>query len=330
VPPRVSVIVPARNEQAHIGGCVRSIADQDVDGGLEVIVADGRSSDRTAELAAAAGATVVANPTGRTPDGLNAALAAARGEVVVRFDAHARMPPGYVTACVRALAEEPGAVNVGGWRQVEPTGPWGRATAAALASPLGIGNPRIWRRPSPDATRADVDTVPLGCWPARPLVALGGWDERFVRNQDFELNHRLRRAGGRVVFDPQVWSVYRPRESLRAIATQYWQYGWFKALMLRTAPDSLRPRQLAPVGLLLAAAAAALPVRAARAGRTALAVYACGLVAVGVRSGAGWRTPVVFATVHLAWGGGLTAGLVRLAAPRLVAACRAGVAGSGS
>jgi glycosyltransferase involved in cell wall biosynthesis len=316
-PPRVSVIVPARNEGPHIDACVRSILGQRVHGEIEVIVADGRSSDGTAAIASAAGATVVDNPTGRTPHGLNAALAAARGDVVVRFDAHATMPPGYVEACLRALAEEPGAVNVGGWRRVDAIGPWGRATGAALASRFGVGNPRIWRRPEAGSARVDVDTVPLGCWPASRLRAVGGWSESFLRNQDFELNHRLRSAGGRVVFDPDVWSIYRPRESLRGIASQYWQYGWFKALMLATAPESLRPRQLAPVGLLAAAALSALPIRPARAARAALVAYAVGLAAASAHSRAGWRTAVVFSTVHVAWAGGLTGGLAKVALARL-------------
>src|SRR5947199_224982 len=102
--PHVSVVVPARNEERHVSGCVRSILEQEVEGGVEVIVADGRSVDRTAELARAAGATVVANPAGTTPAGLNAALEHARGDVVVRFDAHAEMPPGYLAACLAPAA----------------------------------------------------------------------------------------------------------------------------------------------------------------------------------------------------------------------------------
>src|SRR4051794_24119544 len=211
--PRVSVIVPARNEAATIEACVRSILEQRVDRGLEVVVADGASTDDTAALARAAGATVVENARRTTPAALNAALAAARGEIIVRFDAHGRMPPGYVEASVRALDEEPDTVGVGGWILVEPAGPWGRAYGDVLGSRFGIGNARSWRRPRDGAGRSDVDTFPLGCWPAEALRAVGGWDERFLRNQDYELNYRLRRTGGRLVFDPVVWSYYRPRES---------------------------------------------------------------------------------------------------------------------
>jgi hypothetical protein len=143
------------------------------------------------------------------------------------------------------------------------------------------------------------------------LRAAGGWDEDFVRNQDFELNHRLRLNGGRVVFDPEVWSVYRPRESPSAIARQYWDYGRFKALLLAERPGSLRPRQLAPVGLLAAVLAAAVPGPSRQPARAAISLYALTIGAVAARSRAGWRTAAVLATMHLAWGAGLVAGFAR-------------------
>jgi glycosyltransferase involved in cell wall biosynthesis len=292
------VIVPARNERADVERCVRSILEQQVDGGVEVIVADGVSADGTAAAARAAGARVVRNPSRTTPAGLNTALAHARGEIIVRFDAHAEMPAGYVAACVEALERERGSTCVGGWRRVAGRGPWGRATARALSS----------RGDEP----REVDTVALGSWYARELRALGGWNERFVRNQDFELNYRLRRGGGRVVFDPRIWSVYRPRESLQAIGRQYWRYGHYKALMVTEEPRSLRPRQLAPLGLLAAAAAAVAPGPTRAAGRTALAAYGALLAAAAVGRDEGWRTAVVLATMHTAWGLGFTSAFGQL------------------
>jgi succinoglycan biosynthesis protein ExoA len=314
--PRVSVIIPARNEEGHIGACVRSILSQDVAvAGLEVIVADGCSIDGTAEAARRAGATVVANPEGSTPAGLNAALARCRGNVVVRFDAHAEMPAGYLAACLNAMDGQVGPVCVGGWRRVAGRGPWGRATAAALESPFGVGNPRLWRPPDSDAP-VEVETVALGCWSAQELRAVGGWSERFRRNQDFELNHRLRRAGGRVIFDPRIWSVYKPRESPAEIARQYWDYGRFKALMLADAPESLRPRQLAPIVLLGTLAAAALPGRMQMPARFALGAYMTTLALISARSRLGWRTGAVIALMHLTWGAGLVVGSVRLRTTR--------------
>jgi succinoglycan biosynthesis protein ExoA len=311
--PRVSVVIPARDEARHIEACIRSILAQSIEGGLEVIVADGRSTDGTGEVARAAGATVVPNEAMNTPTGLNAALASAGGEIVVRFDAHAEMPPGYVRACVRALVEERGAAAVGGWRETSADGAWGRATAAALSSRFGVGNPRLWRRPQDGCPRVDVDTVALGCWWADDLREVGGWDLRFRRNQDFELNYRLRRRGGRIVFDPAIWSIYHPRESLGALARQYWDYGRYKALLLKRAPRSLRPRQLAPVVLLATGVAALIPSRVGRPARGGLALYGAVLAAVAGRSST-WRTVPVLATMHWAWALGLVAGL--LTSPR--------------
>ena len=310
---RVSVIVPARNEASTIVPCIRSILTQEVDGGLEVVVADGRSSDDTASLARSAGASVVDNPRGITPAGLNAALASATGDVIVRFDGHSEMPSGYIAACLCALEQEAGAVGVGGWWQIEGRGPWGRATAAAVASRFGVGNPRLRRPPLPGEGRVDVDGFAYGCWPAAVLRAHRGWDERFLRNQDFELSYRMRRAGGRIVFDPAIRSIYRPRESLPAIARQYWDYGRFKALVIAASPASTRPRHLAPIALVGTAASAIVPTRLTRPSRIGIALYVGLLAAVTAASRGGWRTLPVLATIHGAWGAGATSGLVGVA-----------------
>jgi glycosyltransferase involved in cell wall biosynthesis len=308
--PRVSVVIPARDEAPYITACVRSVMAQSVDGGLEVVVVDGCSKDGTPELARAAGATVLINEKQTIPTALNKGLAAAQGEVLVRFDAHAEMPEGYIEKCLNALTEEVGATNVGGWREAHGFGPWGRAVGAALSSRLGVGNPRIWRPPGSGEIRRDVETVPLGCFPVDVLRDAGGWQEELLVNEDFELNHRLQRAGGRIVFDPAIWSVYRPRESLAAIARQYWRYGRWKAVVLAREPRSLRLRQLAPVALLATATAAVIPWPLARAARAALAHYGALLTVAAARSAAGWRTGPVLGTMHLSWAAGLSTGLL--------------------
>jgi succinoglycan biosynthesis protein ExoA len=308
---RVSVIIPARNEAAHIRRCVESVLGQLPAEELEVIVADGLSGDATAELAREAGARVVANPARLTPSGLNRALAAATGDVIVRFDAHGEMLPGYLQACLDALDEDPGAANVGGWCEPGGTGPWARATGAALASRLGVGNRRLWRRPPPGRRREAVDTVHFGCWRAQVLRDAGGWNEQYARNQDFELNLRLRRAGGRVMFDPAIGSIYYPRESFRGLVQQYWGYGVFKGKMIAEDPRSLRPRQLAPLVLLAVAALSAAPGRFGQAARVGVAGYAGLLAAVAARGRGGWRTAPALAAMHLAWGGGVASQLLR-------------------
>jgi succinoglycan biosynthesis protein ExoA len=310
-PRLVSVIVPARNEGPHIAACVRSILAQEANARLEVIVADADSEDETAARAREAGATVVRNELGGISAGLNRALAAAAGEVVVRFDAHAEMPSGYVESCLRALDEEPNVASVGGWVQTRASGPWGRATAEALESPFGVGHPLKWRRPS-GTGRRDVEHVPFGSFPTERLRAVGGWKEDLVANEDFELDYRLRQAGGRIVFDPAIWIVYRPRESLREIAVQYWRYGRAKAVVLAGAPRSIQPRQLAPPALLGALALAAAPTPLRRPARLATAAYG-GLAA---RSPGRWRTGVVLVTIHVVWGTALVSGLVGAVACR--------------
>lgn len=312
MPPRVTVLIPALDEAAHIERCVRSVLSQEVDGGLQVIVVDGRSQDGTASLAREAGATVVDNAARGIPAGLNRGLEAAQGDVIVRFDAHAEMPAGYVAACLRAIDEERDAGSVGGWREPRGRGPWGRALAAALGSPLGVGHALIWRRPAPGSGRRDVEHVPLGCFRAETLRAVGGWREELQTNEDFDLDHRLRRAGSRVVFDPEIWSVYYARESLGAIARQYWRYGRWKAAMLVSAPESLQPRQLAPPALVATVLAAGSSTRVGPAARRALVVYAGVLCAAAGRSDAGWRLAPVLATMHLSWGAGLLRGLATL------------------
>jgi succinoglycan biosynthesis protein ExoA len=309
VTPRVSVVIPALNEAAHIDRCVRSVLEQKVEGGLEVLVVDGRSADGTAQLARAAGATVLETSGRGIPASLNRGLEAARGEILIRFDAHAEMPPGYLAACVRAIDEEQNAASVGGWRDPRGRGPWGKALAAALASPLGVGHPLIWRRPAPGQGRRDVEHVPLGCFRTETLRSIGGWREGLLTNEDFELDHRLRKAGGRIVFDPEIWSVYYARESLGAIARQYWRYGRWKAVMLASAPESLQPRQLAPPALVATLLLVATPTRAAPPARSVLALYTLVLGAAAARSDAGWRLAPMLATMHVAWGAGLIRGI---------------------
>jgi succinoglycan biosynthesis protein ExoA len=307
--PRVSVVIPARNEAPHIEACVRSALAQNVDGGIEVIVVDGSSTDGTAARAREAGAIVIENPDRATTGALNRGLAAARGDIFVRFDAHAEMPPGYVAKCVRAFDEEAEVGNVAGWREVRGSGPWGRALGEALVSPFGVGHALIWRRPRAWEKRREVDHVPLGTFCVETLRDLGGWREDLLANEDFELDQRLRAAGKRILFDPAISSTYKPRESLTGIAGQYFRYGRWKAAVLADRPRSLRPRQLAPLALFAIAAAAVLPTPAVRPARAALGAYAAVVSTTAARSREGWRTGVVLATLHVAWGAGLVWGL---------------------
>ncbi len=315
-PPAVSVVLPVRNAAATIGAALHSILDQDYRGGLEVVVADGMSDDGTRQVVASLAAAdsrvrMVDNPRRTTPAGLNAAVAASSGSVVVRCDAHAELPPGYVARAVATL-ERTGADNVGGVQSAEGTGLVQRAVAFAMSSPVGVGDARFHYGGAP----GPVDTVYLGTFRRAALDRVGFFDETLVRNQDYELNYRIRRSGGIVYFDPELRVRYQPRASLAALWRQYWQYGAWKRQVVRRHPRSLRPRQLVAPAFVLGLAASAVlaftPLRgwalAAPAAYLALLVTATVLEAVRRRDAAVLLFPAAVATMHLAWGGGFLLG----------------------
>lgn len=249
-PARVSVIVPARNAVGTLERAVASALEQGLPaGGLEVVVAVGPSDDGTEELASTLASQdprvrAVDNPAGTTPAALNRAIAASTGEVVVRLDAHAVLPPGYVAVAVESLRET-GAGNVGGRQVPTAVGGFAAAVAVAMGSFLGSGGAtyRSGDRPGP------VETVYLGVFRREALEQVGGFDERLLRNQDYELNHRLREAGWDVWFDPRLEVEYWPRDSVRSLASQYQDYGRFKRHVMRMHPSSVRLRQLAPLAM---------------------------------------------------------------------------------
>ncbi len=307
--PGVSVVVPALNAPDGAPRAVRSALDQD--GVDEVVVAAGDAATRQAVQALDdPRVRVVDNPSGRTADALNAAIAATTGEVVVRLDAYAVLPEGYVDTALAALRTT-GAANVGGMQVPTAERGTARAIAAAMASPAGAGGAtyRVGGSAGP------VDTVYLGVFRRAALEQVGGFDPRFVRNQDGELNLRLRRAGHTVWFVPELAVAYTPRASLAALARQYGQYGRWRRLTARTHPGSLALRQLAPpllvVGLVLLAAVAALlgtgwPLALAVGG------YAAGLLVAAAGAVQVLRdvpvTAAALATMHLAWGTGFLLG----------------------
>ena len=322
--PYASLAIPVRNEERSIESCLAGVLAQDYPRDrFEVLVVDGRSSDRTRELVEqiAAGADVpvrlLDNPNGTTPAGLNRALAAARGEFFVRVDGHSVPASGYVRRCVEQ-AVALGAALAGGW--VEPVGTtaFGRAVAAAFASPFSMGNAASWR--APDAPR-EVASVPCGAYRSDVLRRVGGFDEEQLANQDYELNYRIRRDGGTVWILPDVSFQYEPRDSLRRLARQFVRYGYYKARTMVKHPQSVRPRHLVPAALIVGGVALALAAPfstgAALVLGAAIVLYLLGLAAASLRAAraldaaAAVRLPLVFAAMHLCWGAGSIAGLVR-------------------
>ncbi len=311
--PDVAVVVPVRNEERHLRGAVEAVLEQAYPGRVEVCLAVGPSGDRTelvaSELAAAhPQVRVVANPSGRTPAALNAAIRATAGEVVARVDGHAALSPGYLRRAVETL-KRTGAANVGGIQRAEGTTAFERAVAVAMTSRFGAGGARF----HVGGTEGPTDTVYLGVFRRDALEQAGLFDETLVRNQDYELNIRLRDAGGVVWFDPELWVAYRPRSDLRSLARQYFEYGTWKRHVLRRHPGSLKARQAIPA---LTTAAIAASLAAAPFARVALAVpgtYAAAVVVSSLagargRAGTAARLVAIYPTMHLAWGTGFWLG----------------------
>ena len=316
--PSVSVVMPVLNEERHLADAVRHILAQDYPGDLELVIALGPSADRTDEIAAALVTAdprvrTVANPTGRTPSALNAAIGASTHEIVVRVDGHGLLTPGYIRTAVRLLAET-GAENVGGVMHAEGQTVFERAVAVAMTSKLGVGNAKFHTGGQP----GPAETVYLGVFRRAVLEKLGGYDEAFIRAQDWELNHRLRQAGGLIYFSPELRVTYRPRPNIRALAKQYYHYGRWRRVVMRTHAGTASARYLAPPAALLAVAAGTvLGLIAAATGIGWLALgwiipagYLAGTVAGSVREGRGQpgpvraRLPLVLATMHFSWGWG--------------------------
>lgn len=244
--PPVSVILPILNEEQHLKGAVLSILSQDYQGQFEIVLAVGPSKDRTQEIADElhaldARVVVIENPSGRTAAGLNLALKAATGSVIVRVDGHAQIPQNYISLAVEILLET-GAVNVGGVMAAEGQTGFEKAVAGAMRSPLGVGASRFHT----GGEAGEVDTVYLGVFRKDALIAIGGFDERFTRAQDWELNFRLRGNGGKIYFDPRLLVTYRPRPTIPALAKQYFEYGRWRRVVSRRHKGTINYRYLAP------------------------------------------------------------------------------------
>lgn len=313
--PTVSVVVPARNSASTLAMAIRAAAEQEPPP-TEIVIALGPSDDETAAVAAELSnmypdlVRVVPNPSGRTPDGLNAAIAASTGQVIARIDAHSIIPPGYLDTAVRVLRES-GAGNVGGLQMPSAPSGFGRGVAAAMRSPLGSGG-AAYRSGS---VRGLVDTVYLGVFRREALEAVGGFDPVFSRNQDAELNLRLARAGYGVWLEPALQVEYRPRANVRGLAAQYFQFGRWRRQTARLHPGSLRLRQLAAPLLVLgviATGGVSILRRDLRPGALVATAYVGAMGLAGLQASEQPRdapaTALALMTMHLAWGIGFLIG----------------------
>jgi succinoglycan biosynthesis protein ExoA len=311
--PSISAIMVAKDAAGTIEPAIRSILAQQpaVD---EVVVALGPSSDGTEGVLDHLAmdeirVRVVANPSGRIPDGLDHAIATSSGQVLVRVDAHNLLPDGYVGRAVEVLRST-GAANVGGRQRPLAADGFAAAVATAMASVAGSGGATY----RVGATPGEADTVFLGVFRREALEAVGGYDLRFARNEDAELNHRLRAAGYRVWFDPDLEVTYQPRGSVAALARQYFANGRWRRMTAQEHPESVAARQVLPSVLTAVVAGSVVGASVTRRLRFALPVvgYATALVAAGIRETRdleqGTKVAVALGTMHLSFGLGFLVG----------------------
>ncbi len=325
--PSVSIIIPCYNEQDTIRKLLEAVYAQTfprID--LEMVIADGRSTDGTrAQIAAFADThpdlhiAMTDNPVKSIPAALNCALKKTQGEIIIRLDAHSVPYPDYIERCVADLQAGLGE-NIGGIWEIHPGAPTGIAQSIAVAAshPLGVGD-ALYRH---TGKASQVDTVPFGAFKRELLALIGFFDETLLTNEDYEFNARIRQSGGKVWLDPAIRSVYFARPSLSALARQYTRYGFWKWRMLRRYPETLRWRQGLPplfVLSLLAGVALAifLPIFRILLAAEVL-VYGFVLVAAGVHASIKKKKaflvfglPVAIATMHIAWGAGFLWSMIK-------------------
>ena len=327
--PEISIIIPCYNEERFIGGVLERLVQQSCDARYEIVIVDGRSTDGTRQaienFAAQNGEVslrVVDNPARNIPTALNLGISAARGELIVRMDAHSAPSINYVARCAELLREQRAAIVGMPWHIKPGAGsPVARAIAVAVSHPLGAGDAKY--RFSGAAAQF-VDTVPFGAFHKSLWEGLGGFNEALLANEDYDFNYRTRKNGGQILLDNEAHSDYFARASVGELAKQYFRYGLWKARMVKLHPESIKLRQMIPplfvvslpvlavlslifpiVGWLLLAvvsfyflAVLAGSVQAAsRAGESGLALY----------------LPAIFMVIHFCWGTGFVIGLLRSA-----------------
>ena len=325
--PFVSVIVPCYNEENTITSLLESLAQQGYPlDRLEVIISDGMSEDGTRQRIAEyqeknpqLQVRVIDNPIRAIPNALNLAVKHANGRIILRLDAHCVPAEGYIERSVQGLVQGKGQ-NVGGLWKIKPGAEtWsGRSIAASASKPLGVGDARY--RYSEIA--GEVDTVPFGAFWKSYLEELGGYNEELLTNEDYELNTRIRSKGDKIWFDPAIRSTYFARPKFKALARQYWRYGFWKYKMLKKYPGSLRLRQAIPPLFVLGWMVLILASVFSNMLRTLLAImvllYILILVIASLPAAIREKdpafligVPIAIATMHFSWGAGFLWSLIK-------------------
>lgn len=323
--PAVSVIIPVLNEERFLTQSVQAILNQNYSGQLEIILALGPSKDQTnkiaQELEKDPRVKLVDNPSGRTASALNSAIKKSNFEIIVRLDGHAIVDSNYIKNAVSTLLETD-ADNVGGLMQAQGTNTFEKSVAAAMTSKFGVGNAPF----HVGGKAGEADTVYLGTFKKSALIRVGYFDESFIRAQDWEMNYRIRKTGGKIWFNPDLVVTYRPRKNLFELAKQYFQYGQWRKQVTKTYPETVSLRYLAPpitvsgliIGLAMILLSNILDTSWLQIGWIAPALYfsviLLAVFSIGSKISLLSRLLllVVLPTMHLSWGVGFLKGSKRL------------------
>jgi glycosyltransferase involved in cell wall biosynthesis len=316
-------VIPARNEGRRIHECLGAVLRQDYPADrYEVIVADGMSDDGTRAIVEGIAAAdrrvrLIDNPGRIVPTGMNRAIAAATGQFIVRVDGHTIVQSDYVSRAIETLVRT-GAEGAGGAMTPIAEGAFPGAVALATSTPFGVGNSAFHYA----TEERDSDSVYLGAYPKETFRRFGGYDEELVRNQDDELNYRIRSQGGRIVLNPAIRSSYHPRSTARSLFSQYFQYGWWKVRVMTRVPSMISWRFLAPPIFVLGLATLVIVsfVRPEALALLALLLTAHAVAALwfirgrtaGFPQGSARLVPWATLIIHLAYGLGLLAALPTL------------------
>ena len=323
--PSVSVIIPVLNEERFLKQSVQAILNQNYSGQFEIILALGPSKDQTnviaQELAQDKRIKLVENPSGRTASALNNAIKNSNFDIIVRLDGHAIVDSDYIKNAVKTLLES-GADNVGGLMKAEGTNAFEKSVAAAMTSKFGVGNAPF----HVGGKSGEVDTVYLGTFRKSALERVGYFDESFIRAQDWEMNYRIRKTGGKIWFNPDLVVSYRPRKNILQLAKQYFEYGQWRKQVTKTYPETVSMRYLAPpvtvsgliAGFVMVLFSKILDINWLQIGWLAPLVYLTvillAFLSIGSKIGLLSRLYLllVLPTMHLSWGVGFLKGSKRL------------------
>lgn len=303
----VSVILPILNEERDLNQCITAILQQDYPADIEIILALGPSTDKTTLIAEKLSAAdkrikLVNNPSGQTATGLNLAIKKSSYEILCRIDGHSEISSTYIKTAVEIMNNQ-GAVNVGGMMFADSEKGLQRTIAQAMRSKLGVGSSKFHT----GGSAGESQTVYLGTFKKSAVLAVGGFDERYIRAQDWELNYRLRKNGGLIWFDPRLVVTYRPRNTFRKLAKQYFQYGRWRRVITRQHQNTTNFRYLAPpIAVLIILLSVFFAVLLDPVLITPVIIYFASLIAGGIFIGKKITDkllmPFVLATMHLSWG----------------------------